>query len=116
MVVVAAAAFDADLFGHGDLDVVDVAAVPERLVNRVGKPEVHQVLDGLLAEVMVDAENVLFCKGALQVAVQLPGAFRSVPNGFSTISRWRLPSGLLASPAAARFCADGPKNSGEVAR
>ena len=58
--------------------MVDVAAVPERLVNRVGEPEVHQVLDGFLAEVMVDAEDVFFGEGALQVAVELLGAFRSL--------------------------------------
>ena len=38
--------------------MVDVAAVPERLEDRVGKPQHHDVLRGFLAEVMVDAVGV----------------------------------------------------------
>ena len=55
LVVVAAAVLDAQVLGDGDLDVVDVAAVPDRLEDRVGEPQHQQVLDGLLAEVMIDA-------------------------------------------------------------
>jgi len=35
--------------------VVDVFLVPERLEDAVGEAEDQQVLDGLLAEIMVDA-------------------------------------------------------------
>ena len=56
--VVAGAAFDADVLRGGDLDVVDVVAVPDRLEEGVGEPQRHEVLDGLLAEVVVDAEDL----------------------------------------------------------
>ena len=39
--VKAAAMFDADGFGGGDLDVVNVIAIPERLENGVGEAEDH---------------------------------------------------------------------------
>ena len=54
-VVELAAPLDADRLGHGDLHVVDVIAVPQRLEDAVGEPEHHDVLDRLLAEIMVDA-------------------------------------------------------------
>ena len=58
-VVVAGPAADPDVLGHGDLHVVDVVAVPDRLVQLVGEPQRQQVLDRLLAEVVVDAEHRL---------------------------------------------------------
>jgi hypothetical protein len=43
-VVVARAAADADVLGHGDLHVVDVVGVPDRLEHLVGEPERQHVL------------------------------------------------------------------------
>ena len=56
--VVAGARADADVLGGGDLHVVDEVAVPDRLEQRVGEAQRHQVLDRLLAEVVVDAEDL----------------------------------------------------------
>ena len=64
VVVATASAFHAEVFGAGDLHVVDVAAVPVRLEERVGKAQHHDVLGGLFAQVMVDAVGVVFRKGA----------------------------------------------------
>ena len=64
LVVVAGAAADADVLGGGDLDVVDVVAVPDRLEHRVREPEGQQVLDGLLAQVVVDAEDLALVETA----------------------------------------------------
>ena len=49
------ASLDADRLGGRDLDGVDVVAVPERLQDAVAEAERHDVLDGFLAEEMVDA-------------------------------------------------------------
>ena len=52
------AALDADGFGRGDLDVIDMVAVPQRLEDRVREAQRHDVLDRLLAEEMVHAEDL----------------------------------------------------------
>ncbi len=59
-VVVAGAAADADVLGHGDLHMVDEIAVPQRFDQRVGEAEHQQVLDGFLAQIVIDAEDLLF--------------------------------------------------------
>ena len=51
------ASFHPELLGHGDLDPLDVVAVPDRLEEAVGEPEVEEVLHRLLAEVVIDAED-----------------------------------------------------------
>ena len=52
------AALDADRLGDGDLDVVDELAVPDRLEDPVREPQREHVLDRLLAEVVVDPEDL----------------------------------------------------------
>ena len=58
LLVERAAALDPERLGHRDLHVVDVAPVPERLEDAVAEPEDHQVADGLLAQVVVDAVDL----------------------------------------------------------
>ena len=55
-VVVARSTADPDVFGHGDLYVVDVVRVPQRLEELVGKPQSQDVLDRLFAKVVVNSE------------------------------------------------------------
>ena len=68
LLVVRAATLDADLLGHGDLHVVDVLPVPQRLEDAVGEAEDEQVLDRLLAEVVVDAIDLLLDERGVQRA------------------------------------------------
>ncbi len=56
--VIAGPALDPDVLRGGDLDVVDVVAVPDRLEQRVGEPQRQQVLDRLLAQVVIDPEDL----------------------------------------------------------
>ena len=63
LLVVGASALDAERLGYGNLDVVDVAAVPDRLEDAVGEAEDEQVLDGVLPQVVVDAVDLLFSEG-----------------------------------------------------
>ena len=58
-VVELAAALDADRLGHGDLDRVDVAPIPDRLEEPVAEAEDGEVLDRLLAQVVVDAVDLV---------------------------------------------------------
>ena len=54
LVVVGGPLLDPHGLGHGDLDVVDVRAVPDALEQGVGEAQGQQVLDRFLAEIMVD--------------------------------------------------------------
>jgi len=57
LLVEAAAAFDAEMLGHGDLHVLDVLTIPDRFQKRVAEAEIQQVLHRFLAEIVVDAED-----------------------------------------------------------
>ena len=82
LVVVTAALFHAHGFGHGNLHVVDVAPVPDGLEDSVGETQRHDVLDGFLAQVVIDAIDLLFAGHLQQLLVQQPGGFEIVPEGF----------------------------------
>src|SRR6266508_3634573 len=69
----AGARADAEVLGGGDLDLIDVVAVPHGLEEPVGEPERHHVLHGLLAQVMVDAEDLVLVEHRQHLAVELLG-------------------------------------------
>ena len=72
--VVGAAALHADRFRGGDLHVVDVAPVPQRLEDAVAEAERQDVLHGFLAEVMIDAVDLGLVERAVQFVAQLSRA------------------------------------------
>ena len=80
-VVERATALDADRLGHRDLHAAHVAAVPDRFDQRVGEAEHEEVLDRLLAEVVVDAEDVLLGEHLVQHDVELVGGAEVTPEG-----------------------------------
>ncbi len=49
---------DAFVLGDGQLHVIDEARGPQRLEDRVGEPQDHQIFNRLLAKVMVDAKDL----------------------------------------------------------
>ena len=75
------APLDTELLGHRDLDTAHVAAVPDRLEERVGEAEEQQVLDGLLAEIMVDPEDRALGKDTMQRLVQRARRRQIPPEG-----------------------------------
>ena len=64
--VEAGAGADRERLGHVDLHVLDVVAVPERLVEAVGEAEREDVLHRLLAEEVVDPEDL----GVVELGVE----------------------------------------------
>ena len=68
--VEAGAALDAEALGHRHLDACDVVAVPDRLEEAVREAEEGEVLDRLLAQVMVDPEDRLLGEDLVQLAVE----------------------------------------------
>ena len=69
--VIATAVFYPDAFGRGDLDVIDVAPVPDRLEDRVGETENHDVLHGFFAEVVIDAVDLIFVEDFMHAPIEL---------------------------------------------
>src|SRR5215472_7089601 len=82
LLVELAAALHAEALRHRDLDVLDVVAIPDRLEERVGEPEVEDVLHRLFAEVVVDAIDALLGEHAVQHAAELPRRSEVPPEGF----------------------------------
>ena len=68
--VEAAAVLDAEALGHRDLDLLDVPAVPDRLEDRIGEPQGEEVLDGLLAHVVVDPEDLVLVERGVDRLVE----------------------------------------------
>ena len=80
LLVEAGATADADVLGHRDLHGVDVVTVPDRLEQRVGEAQRQQVLDRLLAQVVVDAEDVPGGEDVVDQVVELLGRRQVVPE------------------------------------
>ena len=71
LLVEAGAARDGERLGDVDLDVVDVISVPDRLEEAVGEAQGEDVLDRLLAEEVVDAEDVRLAEDGVHGRVEL---------------------------------------------
>ena len=75
-IVEVAAVGDAEVLGHRDLHAVDVVAVPHRLEHRVREPQVQDLLEAHLAEVVVDPEDLRLVDVLVQVGGERPGRRR----------------------------------------
>ena len=71
LLVVARAVLDSDRFGRRDLDMIDVFSIPDRLIDRVGEAEHEDILDGLLAQIMIDAVDLFLAEDAAEGLIQL---------------------------------------------
>ena len=80
---------EAQRLGHVDLHVIDEVAIPDRLEQAVGEAECEDVLRRLLAQEVVDAEDLPSEKTSCSLAFSATALFRSVPNGFSMMMRER---------------------------
>src|SRR6266571_1044876 len=69
--IIAGPRFHPERFRRRDLEMIDVARVPERLENRVRESQHQNVLRGLFAEKMVDAVGLTFIERVVDDAIQL---------------------------------------------
>ncbi len=60
--------------GHGDLHVIDVVPIPQRLYDRVRESKYQQVLNGLFPQIMIDSKNLLLFIMAMQFSIEIAGA------------------------------------------
>src|SRR5262249_61621797 len=80
--VEAAAGLDADGLGGGDLNVVDVTAIPQRLEDAVGEAQYQNVLDGFFAEEMIDAVDLVLGQYFEDLGVESLRRGKVVAEGF----------------------------------
>ena len=97
-VVIPGPAAGADVLGHGDLDMVHIVGVPQRLEQLVGEAQRQDVLHRLLAQVMIDPEHRVRREHRLHDVVELPGRFQVMPNGFSMTTRRHFSPSACARP------------------
>ncbi len=81
VVVSAAPALHAERLGDGDLHVVDVLLVEERLEDRVAEAERQNVLDRFLPEVVIDAVDLALVENLGDRRVERAGALEIVAEG-----------------------------------
>ncbi len=79
-VVIPGAATRTDVLGHGDLDVVHIVRVPQRLEQLVRETQRQDVLDRFLTQVVVDPEHRIRREHRLHNVVQLPGGLQVMPE------------------------------------
>ena len=101
LIIASTPTLHAEVFRAGDLDVADVAAVPERLENRVGETQHHQILGGFLTEVVVDAVGVLFREGLVDDLIEVLGGFEIGAEGF--LDDYARPAAVLGLVEAGAF-------------
>ncbi len=82
LIVVTAALFHAHGFRHRNLHVIDVAPVPDGLEDSVGESKRQDVLDRFLAQIMIDAIDLLFFRNFQQLHIQVPGRLQVMTKGF----------------------------------
>src|SRR5215212_6199327 len=66
---------DATSFSSGDLHVVDVVAIPDRLKHRVAKTKYEYVLNCIFAEVVIDAIDLILLEHFGNRSIQSLGRF-----------------------------------------
>ena len=64
---------DPEGLGHGDLDIANVVAVPDRLEEGIGEAGVEDVLRRFLTEVVIDPEDLTLFKDVVKRPVQSLG-------------------------------------------
>ena len=106
IVVAASSALHAEIFGAGDLHVVDVAAVPVRFKDGIGKAQHHDVLRGFFAQVMVDSIGVLLFEGGIHHFIEAPGRGQVLAEGLFTDHSRPFSAGALIQAGSAEHLHD----------
>ena len=71
---VAGSRADAGVLRYGDLHLIHVVAIPQRLDDAVSKAQDQEVLHSLFAEIVIDAIDLIFVEMTMQLLVECSGA------------------------------------------
>src|SRR5258705_11374489 len=82
LIIERASALNSKVLCHSNLYALDLIAVPERLKERILEAEKDHVMNRPLAEVMVDAEDVLLVESPEQNPIERLRRDKVVPEGF----------------------------------
>src|SRR5262249_19728725 len=117
LLVVPGPLLDADRLAHGDLDVVDVAAVPDRRAGRRGGPGSTKATGRTPFPRLGWTSGSCVPAGARRTRRSSSRAdSRSWPKGFSKMIRRQDPELSSVSPTAPSLSVISAKKSGGVAR
>ena len=79
--VVRATTLNTNRFGIGNLDVIDVLPVPDRLEDSVCKTKDDQILDSFFSQIVVDSVNLVFIKHGSDFSVKLSSGIEVCTEG-----------------------------------
>ena len=88
----------ADGFADSDLHMLNRLAAPELLEDGIRKPEHHDVLHRLLAQIMIDAKDLPLARVSQQMIIQHAGTLQIVPERF--LHHHPLPKGIALLPTS----------------
>ena len=71
---------DPDRFGRGDLHVINMITIPNRLKDAVGKAQRQDTLDRVFSQKMVDPENLIFAQRPQKAGIQITSRLQAVPE------------------------------------
>ena len=80
-VVIPGAPSQSDVLGHGDLDMVDIVRIPDGIEELIGEAQRKNVLDRLLAQVVIDAEDGVLREDPVHHRVEFLGALQIMTEG-----------------------------------
>ena len=110
-VVEAAAVLDPEVLRHRDLHGLDVAAVPDRLEHGIREAQVGDVLNGLLAQEVVDPVDLALVQDLVDLVVELDRRVQVVTEGLLDHDPC-----ILRSPALPRRWITPAKSDGGISR
>src|SRR5262245_55057538 len=82
VIIGAALAFHSDAFGNSDLNVVNIGAIENGLEDQVSESKCQDILNRFLAEIVIDAKDLVFVQHPFDRFVQFNGAGQVMPEWF----------------------------------
>jgi len=81
LVVVPSSAFHTNGFRDGNLDMIDIVLVPDRLQHAISKTEHQHILHCLFAQIVIDAVDLVFVEMHLNGAIEQAGGIEIMTKG-----------------------------------
>src|SRR3954464_2833491 len=82
LLIISTTVFNTNIFGSGNLNVINVVAVPNRFKKRIGKTKRKNILNGFFSKVMVDPVDLFFLEYLSEPDIQIGSAFEIMSKRF----------------------------------